>query len=343
MARDQQTSPDGAALEDESTHAQADWPVAPQYQVVPEVDLGHHLDEERGAVTIAPAPRRWGFAAAVALATVAALLVLVGAATAWLATRPDQRAAATPPAQPRAGHGARTPNNGGSRSGAATSKSTDTTEATETTTASSTDAVRTAVVPGVVGLTASDAAQRLRHAQLVPTIRLVSSSRASGTVLAQKPDAEAKLDAGSRVELRVAKEPRPVRVALPKLMGSTAETAKERLRSLALHWSVTSIDSSRPRNTVLVQSPSAGTRVAKGSTVRLTVSAGPTQVAVPDVTGLDEASARAQLLNAGFDVTVVDRVTSEPSEDGMVVDQTPTGGSSAPKGSAISITVARSS
>jgi serine/threonine-protein kinase len=59
------------------------------------------------------------------------------------------------------------------------------------------------------------------------------------------------------------------------------------------------------------------------------------------VTGLDADSARVKLENAGFDVAVVDQPTSDPDQDGVVVDQDPLGGTEADNGSTVTITVAR--
>jgi beta-lactam-binding protein with PASTA domain len=184
-------------------------------------------------------------------------------------------------------------------------------------------------------LKASDAAQRLRDSRLVPRILLVTSSRGEGTVLGQMPAAHTNIDVGSAVQLRVAKA--PAGVLVPSLVGWTAAIAKDRLRSLGLHWSVTAKASSESHNTVLAQSPSPGARIAIGTTIRPTLSLGLAQVSVPDVKGLDEASARARL----GDVAIDDQPTSDPSKDGVVVDQTPTSTSSAPKGSTVTITVAR--
>jgi beta-lactam-binding protein with PASTA domain len=179
----------------------------------------------------------------------------------------------------------------------------------------------------VVGLPASEGAQRLREAELVSRIRLVVSSRQAGTVLDQRPEGNQKLDVGSAVLLVVAKErpapPAPPKVAVPRLVGSSAAAAKDGLRSLGLHWNLTTRSSERTRGTVLEQDPAPGSKVEKGVAVTLTISSGPSEVVVPDVTGLDAASARAQLADAGFDITVVDQPTSDPDQDGVVVDQSP--------------------
>ena len=54
-----------------------------------------------------------------------------------------------------------------------------------------------------------------------------------------------------------------------------------------------------------------------------------------------EQSARLELENVGFRVRVVDESTMDPAEDGVVVGQTPRGGSRSDKGGLLTLTVAR--
>jgi len=74
------------------------------------------------------------------------------------------------------------------------------------------------------------------------------------------------------------------------------------------------------------------------------VSKGTTKVAVPDVTGSDTATAKADIAQAGLTVGSVseDDGTSGQSP-GTVVSQDPVGGSSAAKGSSVSLIVAAQS
>jgi beta-lactam-binding protein with PASTA domain len=60
---------------------------------------------------------------------------------------------------------------------------------------------------------------------------------------------------------------------------------------------------------------------------------------VPDVVGLDEATARQKLENAGFTVAVLDQDTSDPTEDGVVLDQNPPAGDRRKPGAEITIFV----
>jgi serine/threonine-protein kinase len=62
---------------------------------------------------------------------------------------------------------------------------------------------------------------------------------------------------------------------------------------------------------------------------------------VPDVTGLDEATAQTQLEDKGFVVSVRDRATDDPAEDGNVVEQRPAALTKAKPGATVTIYVGR--
>lgn len=196
-------------------------------------------------------------------------------------------------------------------------------------------------VPAVVGLKASEATQALQDAGLRAQIRLVRSANPAGTVLDQTPSPGTELAADSTVRLEVAKASTPVTIAVPRLIGSSAGDAKARLRELGLRWSVRTVESAKPDGTVVGQSPTAGSRLQKGQTVTLEVSPGATQVTVPEVIGIDEQSARAQLEAAGFVVQVTNKGTTDPSQDGMVIGQAPLGGSRSDSGGTVTLTVGR--
>jgi beta-lactam-binding protein with PASTA domain len=326
----------GEGRADETTLADGEWPVAPQYKV--ESSAEAPLRDEHAAVAGEPPTHDWGHGPSrvAVLLSVLALLVLLAAVGAWLATGIDGPSSANAPGSA-----------GASREPASTLPPTGTVTTTppsssETTTDSTTTSATTQArvsVPDVVGLRAGSAARKLRSTDLRAKTHPVVSSRPAGTVLAQDPAAGIEVDRGDDVELRVAKTPPTVRVS--RLVGLTAATAKDRLRDLGLHWTVTEAASQENAGTVLGQSPRAGADVRRGATVTLRISTGPAPVTVPDVSGLEEAAARAELENAGFEVNVVDEPTAEPSEDGKVVAQDPAGGTSVEKGSFVTLTVAR--
>jgi serine/threonine-protein kinase len=62
---------------------------------------------------------------------------------------------------------------------------------------------------------------------------------------------------------------------------------------------------------------------------------------VPDVVGLDAATAERRLRQAGFAVRSVTRDTPDPAEDGIVLEQQPPGGASARVGTQVTITLGK--
>jgi len=100
-----------------------------------------------------------------------------------------------------------------------------------------------------------------------------------------------------------------VAVDVPDVVGQTYDDAASLLDDLDL----VPQRFEEPNDTIeagLVMStdPPAGTSVAHGQIIRITVSSGPKKVEVPDVTRLDEAAARAALEGAGL---VVGEITSD--------------------------------
>ncbi len=198
-------------------------------------------------------------------------------------------------------------------------------------------------VPSVEGLPASEATSVLRRAGLGARLRSVSSSEREGTVVSQNPSRDEEVAPRTVVVLEVARAepPAPVTIEVPRLVGLKAAEARGQLRELGLRITQRPVESTQPKGTVVRQSPGPGTELREGQAVLLTISTGPARVAVPDVIGLDEDSARQELETAGFEVRVVDQPTETVEEDGIVLDQDPAAGSSRPKGSVVTITVSR--
>jgi serine/threonine-protein kinase len=86
-------------------------------------------------------------------------------------------------------------------------------------------------------------------------------------------------------------------------------------------------------------SPGAGQQEPVGTAVTLFISTGPAQAAVPGVVGESEATARAQIENAGFNVSSSQAPSSSPA--GTVISQNPGGGAVEPRGATVSIVIAQ--
>ena len=91
--------------------------------------------------------------------------------------------------------------------------------------------------------------------------------------------------------------------------------------------------------TVLSQSPSPGTSLARGARVSLDVSAGARAAEVPPVLGASEQQARALLETAGFEVGSVTRRTTIDVARGAVAAATPAPGTRVPLPSRVELVV----
>jgi serine/threonine-protein kinase len=158
-----------------------------------------------------------------------------------------------------------------------------------------------------------------------------------GHVVSQTPNAGDKTDKGNVVALAVSlgKE----RVEVPNVIGTTLGNALNDLADAGLRGNPVNVPSRKPEGTVTGQSPSPGSRVPKNASVRINVSSGPRPVAVPNVVGQPYEDASSALQNTGFGVRRRDVTSDQPA--GIVVSQSPSGNSSAPDGSTITLEVSK--
>ena len=193
-------------------------------------------------------------------------------------------------------------------------------------------------VPDVVGMDYADAVDALNQAHLNARKREVFSKKPAGQVVAQNPAAQEVVPEDSTIVLKVSKGQETVSV--PEVVGRSEADATAILHGAGFAvQSVSSPSDTTPQGIVTAQSPNAGTEATKGSTVTITVSSGPSSATVPNVVGEQEETARDDLENAGFKVKVEKVPVTDPTQDNVVQDQDPTGGSSAPKGSRVTIFV----
>ena len=194
-------------------------------------------------------------------------------------------------------------------------------------------------VPNVVGLSVAEAVSRLKDAGLEANPVEVFSDKPAGDVFAQDPGAGKRVVEDTRVRLNVSQGARPV--AVPNVIGQSFEAAKAALEGEGFVVRRSDQNSNIDPNTVIDTRPPSGTELQRGATVTVIVSKGPQDRAVPNVEGLDEETARQELEDAGFSVSVSDDPTDDPSQDGIVVAQDPPGGDRAQQGATIVIFVAR--
>lgn len=215
---------------------------------------------------------------------------------------------------------------------------------------------RLVAVPDVVGQDQRDAVAALRELDLQANIVQVPAADPRGTVVAQDPVGGERVQAGSTVRLNVSTGGTETQTTtagttttaasarVPAVVGLRQTPALRRLEAAGLRGAVVYVVAQQPLGTVIGQRPASGTSAARGSVVRLSVSAGPggrPNTLVMDVVGQDQETATQTLRDAGFRVEVIRRVVEDPAEDGVVVEQQPRGGSRAPEGAIVTIFVGR--
>src|SRR3954471_16907787 len=138
-------------------------------------------------------------------------------------------------------------------------------------------AVQTAAVPGVVGQREAAAVSALRAKGFQVQTANVTSSKPSGTVIAQSPQAGSQVANGSTVTIRISRG----LVTVPETVGQTRNDARAPVRGAGLKPKAFLVPSSQPKNQVVAQKPQGGRRVPGGSTVRLNISSGSTAAVPP--------------------------------------------------------------
>ena len=197
-----------------------------------------------------------------------------------------------------------------------------------------------AVIPAVDGLPLKVARQQLNKAGFEVDINAEASDTVKkGLVISTTPEGGTLLAQGERVRVNVSSGIE--KFAAPNVIGLDQDAAQRALEAKNLVPVVNEVESDQPQGKVFQQTPTAGTEVAAGDRVTITVSKGPAAVSVPDVVGLTRGDARGELQTAGFKVDVKTRDSQDPADDDIVLDQRPGHGTQLKKGRTVVIYVGR--
>ncbi|MFI9527481.1 Stk1 family PASTA domain-containing Ser/Thr kinase [Micromonospora rosaria] len=150
-----------------------------------------------------------------------------------------------------------------------------------------------------------------------------------GVVVETKPAAGTEVRPDTKITVILSRGRAPITV--PNLVGKNLNEARSTLAGLGLEVVEERQDSDKPRDEVLDQDPKNGAGVERGTKVRLQVSNGPPQVAVPRVVDLPCQQAKQQLEGQGFPVSV------QFNPEGTVRFQNPGENSQVPPGTQITI------
>jgi beta-lactam-binding protein with PASTA domain len=134
-------------------------------------------------------------------------------------------------------------------------------------------------------------------------------------------------------------------VTVPDLTGLTVDEVRTKLDKTGLKYEVVGKESSDSykEGQVVRQTPKKGKKVAKNTTIQLTLSSGPaeTTVAVPNVVGKSRSAAESALKELNLEVNVQYQ-TSDSVAKGVVISQSPKGGSDGVKeGDTVTIVVSQ--
>jgi beta-lactam-binding protein with PASTA domain len=221
-------------------------------------------------------------------------------------------------------------------------------------------------IPDVRGQTQQEAATGLRDAGFRPVIKRVASTKKKGIVVDQEPLAGVTALKGSTVNLSVSNGQKPI--VVPSVVGLHQNVAVQRLTKLGLVPQIQNAASTRPQGIVFAQKPPSGKEVDKGSKVTINVSNGSgtatgtntttttattttsTTVTTPATTTTTAASVRAPAVRGLAAVAGLRRLNvlrllptvryvSGSQRAGIIVAQSPAGGTTLRPGSRVRINV----
>jgi len=130
--------------------------------------------------------------------------------------------------------------------------------------------------------------------------------------------------------------------SVPAVEGLSLDAAVTQVEDKGFDADIVTEANDATQGTVFRQSPSAGTELDEGSSVRLFSSTGPADVTIPNAVGVSETEARDRLAAVGL-TTNVFKVFSDDQPEGNVVAQSPTAGGQASKGSTVRLNVSKGS
>ena len=195
-------------------------------------------------------------------------------------------------------------------------------------------------VPSVVGLTQAAATSQLSSAGFTVKVHDdYTNLFGAGLVTKQQPTATAKLAEGGTVDIWVSRG--PASTTLIDFTNWTPSAVASWLHKNGLVGKQLSGTSATiAKGKVFRQKPAAGVTVSRGDTVSYYVSRGVPQVAVPDLSGLDQAQAASALQAKGLVLGLpVSQETSTTVPAGQVASQSPSAGTSVATGSTVTIVV----
>lgn len=197
---------------------------------------------------------------------------------------------------------------------------------------------RSVMAPDVVGMSAEEAKAKVRREELVWQQTSINHDTVpAGYVISQVPDADATMEKGDSLLATVSLG--PANALMPDVTAIAYEDAVLRLKERGLsNVVVVKTVSTKPVGTVLEQSPVSGAAYSANQSVELTISGGSTLV--PDVMGRSREQAAKMLAENNLSEGATEYVeTSDASQIGQVLAQSPLAGTMAMLSTPVTLTV----
>jgi serine/threonine-protein kinase len=201
------------------------------------------------------------------------------------------------------------------------------------------DAVEgTVEIPDLTGVPAEQAFEILQDMDLkVRAIQETSEEISVGLVIRTNPPAGSDVETGSFVDVIVSAGQEEFGV--PNVIGENIDVAVSRIEAQGFavgnreYVDTDDVD----ENLVIAQSPDGGSTAPPGTAVDLIVSAGPSSIEVPDVSGKSVETATLELARAGFENIETEEVFDPDVLEGFVIETNPAAGQNVPRDATITI------
>lgn len=193
----------------------------------------------------------------------------------------------------------------------------------------------------MAGMSAKEADTYLTSLGLQSRVEKVFSEEVSvGKVISTSPGGGGRVNKGGTVSLVVSKGPE--RYLIPNVRNLSAQGAEALLKKnfLLLGTVAEIFDTVVTKGLVISASPTIGASVRRNTTVDLLVSKGVEQIPLTSYLGKSSDQALNELTASGFDVTPT-YAFSDTVPIGMVISQTPDGGTNLPKGTKVALVISK--
>ncbi|MCS0601746.1 Stk1 family PASTA domain-containing Ser/Thr kinase [Streptomyces sp. LP11] len=195
-------------------------------------------------------------------------------------------------------------------------------------------------VPSFVGQTQATARKMAANVDLKVSItKKECDDQPSGKVCSQDQDPETKVEKNTSIGLVVSTG--APKVTVPDVRGIQYDQAESQLKDKGFDVEKKTEVSSQTPGVVTAQDPQGGVKKQKGTTITLTVAKAEEKVSVEDVTGLSCDQAKAKLKAQGLVPTCNDTSSTNPDDNGKVLNTNPAAGQQVSKNTPVAVNVGK--